>query len=54
LTDNFAKEIKKLETIKDEDKIKIQYKSCLVALDSYLEYVKLPVSSDTSYVVVAE
>jgi len=56
LTENFAKEIKKLENIKEDDKIKIQYKSCLTALDSYLEYVKLPISSDSSYVgqVVAE
>lgn len=49
LTDNFAVELQKLEKAKGDAGILVQYTSCLTALDSYLEYAKMPTSSDASY-----
>lgn len=49
LTDTFAKEIAKLDKTVGDAKILDQYKLSVLALDSYLEYAKLPVSSDVSY-----
>jgi hypothetical protein len=48
LTDTFATEVKKLEKVKG-DGVLPQYKLCIAALDNYLEYAKLPISSDESY-----
>lgn len=49
LTDNFAVELQKLEKAKGDNGILTQYTSCITALDSYLEYAKLPISNDVSY-----
>lgn len=49
LTDTFATEVKKLEKAKGDANVLSQYNSCLVALDNYLEYAKMPLSSDASY-----